>query len=84
MDFSKPIDFSRTLPHGGGVSGSHDDDLDGIPMDDDVDGEPMEAIPLAKDDSPRAAQLSSGESHRATLQHHWRLVCVTEGRCSML
>ena len=62
MDFSKPIDFSRTLAHGGGVSGSHDDDLDGIPMDDDLDGEPMESIPLAKDDSPRETQLTSGEA----------------------
>ena len=61
MDFSKPIDFSRTVSHGGGISGGIDDDLDGIPMDDDLDGEPMEAIPLAKDDSPREAQLSSGE-----------------------
>ena len=63
MDFSKPIDFSRTLTHGGGVSGSHDDDLDGIPMDDDLDGEPMEAIPLSKEDSPRENQVSSGECH---------------------
>jgi U2-associated protein SR140 len=48
MDFSKPIDFSRSQLM------VDDDDIDGVPLDPDLDGEPLE-----EDDSVATAQPSA-------------------------